>query len=263
MAVMKDWLETLIAHEARYFAFVAALEQTPCAWFLHGPELPDYHDANHALRLRDDGRGPAAVAREVIAYYRARGLPPVADVDPIAEEQGIGAALRRMGITPVMGDTLLMRFTGSEAPLSPKEGVEVRVVPNESGAEEAREWIETVLSEERAMEHERLWRGVTEREARFPACRLYLGYVKGQTAGACDLFSEDGWGRVESVVTRPEFRRRGVASAVVAQAVADSLTQDNTVTYLYTEVGGAGEQVYMRLGFTAWGTNVLRRHVLR
>src|SRR5882724_6252307 len=93
-------LELLIAHETAYLQMVARLEKTDCAWFLHGPQIPDYLDANHALRLRDDGRGPEAVAQTVIAYYRARELEPAADVDAVAEAQGIGFALRRMGITP-------------------------------------------------------------------------------------------------------------------------------------------------------------------
>src|SRR5689334_1606174 len=116
MGPQGDVLEKLLAHEARFFTMVASVEQTPHAWFLHGPELPDYHDANHALRLRDDGRGPESIAREVLAYYRSRGLPPVADVDAAAEAQGIGAALRRLGVTPVIGDTLLMRYGTSEPP---------------------------------------------------------------------------------------------------------------------------------------------------
>lgn len=262
MSLDKDALEQLLEHEARYFTMVAALEKTPCAWFLHGPELPTYRDANHALHLRDDGRGPEAVVQEIIATYRGRGLPVVADVDAIAEAQGIGMALRRQGVMPVIGDTLLMRYLPSEPPAPRPNNVEIRVVPNETGLGEAREWIETAVSdEEPGTEEEAMWRGVSEREARFTDCRLYLGLIDGQPAGACDLFAAGGWGRVETVVTRPEFRRRGVASALVTRAVADSLAMGNSVTYLYTDLGGAGEQVYTRLGFTAWGVNFQHRHL--
>ncbi len=254
-------LEKLLDQEARYFAMVATVEKTPHAWYLTGPELPDYRDANHALRLRDDGRGPDAVAREVLAYYRSRGLPPVADVDSVAEAEGIGAALRRLGVTPVIGDYLLMRYAPSEPPCLPERGVEVREVDREAEPEAVRTWIEIVCSDIAGTPNEAMWRAVTEREAQFPPCRLYLGFLDGQPVGACDLFAAEGWGRVESVVTCPEFRRRGVASAVVARAVADSIAMGNDVTYLFTTPGGAGEQVYLRLGFAAWGLNVLRRHI--
>ena len=255
-------LAKLISHEARYFTMVAQLEKTPCAWFLHGPDLAEDRDANHALRLRDDGRGPEAVAREVFAYYRARGLRPVADIDFIAEAQGIGSALRRLGVTPVIGNTLLMRYASASPPTLPERGITVQVVPNETGAGEARLWVETVMSVEDG-EDAPIWRKVTERESRLPAteCRLYLGLVDNRPAGTCDLFFADNWGRIETVVTHPELRRRGVASAVVAQAVTDSLALDNTVTYLFTEAGGAGEQVYRKLGFVPWSLNPLRRHL--
>lgn len=256
-------LETLLAHEARYFQMVATVEKTPFAWFLYGPELPDYRDANHALRLRDDGRGPDAIAREVVAYYRSRGLAVTADVDAVAEAQGIGAALRRLGVMSLIGDTRLMRYPSAEAPVPKPAEVEIRVVPNATETPDVRAWIETVLCDDIGTPRESLWRGVTEREARVPECTLYLGLVNGEPAGACDLFSADGWGRIESVTTRPEFRRRGVASALVARAVADSLQRGNTETYLFTEAGGAGEQVYTRLGFASWGVNVLHRHLLR
>src|SRR5678815_5200777 len=100
-------MDHLMETELRFFAHLGTVEKTDFAWLLHNAELRDYRNANHALRLRDDGRGPEAVAREVIAFYRSRNIPPTADIDEIAEQQGIGAALRRLGVTPVIGNTLL------------------------------------------------------------------------------------------------------------------------------------------------------------
>ncbi|HZT42184.1 MAG TPA: GNAT family N-acetyltransferase [Chthonomonadaceae bacterium] len=260
---MEDWLETLIDHEARYFDIVAQRQETCCAVFLSNPALPDYHDANRALRLRDDGRGPEAAAREVIAFFRARSLPVVADVDAVTEAQGIGPALRRLGVTPVIGTNLLLRYPHAEPPHVPSGPTEVRLVPNEPETEEARLWIETQVSDLAGDPEEAMWRAVAEHEARSQDCRLYLGLLEGRPAGACELFAAEGWGRIDSVVTRSEYRRRGVASALVARAVADSLQRGHTVTYLFAEAGGAGEAVYARLGFTLWERDPLRRHIGR
>ena len=257
---MENEMEKRIAHEAAYFSFIASVEKTAYGWFLHGPEVPDYGNANRALRLRDDGRGPEAVAREVRAVYRSRGQRPIADIDPEAERQGIGAALRRLGITPVIGKTLLMRYPHAQPPLPPKPGVTVEVIPNDTETEGVRLWVETVLSEDEETRSNPMLRIVTEHEARSPGCRLYLASLDGRPAAACDLFTADGWGRIDSVVTVPEFRRRGAAAALVCRAVADSLTLGNTETYLYTEAGGAGEQVYSRLGFHTQAINPLCRH---
>jgi GNAT superfamily N-acetyltransferase len=253
-------LDKLAAHEAEYFTFGATWTQTPSAWFLDSDALPDYRDCNHALHLRDDGRGAEAVAREVAAHYQARGVPITADIDAVAERQGIGAALRRLGVTPVIGRRRLMRYTASVPPVLPERGITIEIVPNHLTARATQEWVETVVSDEEEEDRER-WRAVTVHEARFPACHLYLARLDGQPVGACDLFAALGWGRIDSVVTCPEMRRRGVASALVARAVQDSLALGHEATYLFTEVGGIGEKVYERLGFEIWATDVFRRHI--
>jgi GNAT superfamily N-acetyltransferase len=255
-----DWLERLIAHEAEYFTMVAQLTHEPFAWFLDSSDLPEYHDANHALRLRDDGRGAEEVARAVISHYRRRGLPVVADLDPVAESQGIGRALRRYGVTPTASDLVLMRYDVEEPPAR-SERVDVRIVPNETGAGEAAEWIETAASDDRDPEYAYLWHAALEWEARSPRCRLMLGYLDGKPAGACEIFSMDGWARIENVATRLEFRRHGVATAVVSAALAEAFRENNRVIYLFAESGGDAERIYHRLGFVRWAANLLRRHL--
>lgn len=263
-------LEKLLAHEAHYFTFASHLEQTPNAWFLHDPDISDYHDVNHALRLRTDatnGMEADAVADSVVAFYRERGLPPVADIDAIAERQGIGAALRRRGLMPAMDSMRLMRYAGArelqggESP--PKDRIEIRRVPNEIGNSESQTWIDILDSDAATDEDEALWRKVARAEARSPDCRLYIAYLDGQPAGAADLFHRDSWGRVESVTTHPDFRRRGVATTLVAHIVADSLALGNTETYLLVVPDSEAERIYRRLGFEEWAANPFCRHIAR
>jgi GNAT superfamily N-acetyltransferase len=256
----EEWLDLLSKHEVSYSGMVARCERSAHAWYLYAPEVPEYRDANRALHLRTNGSSPETVAREVIDYYRSRGLVPVADVDPVAEAQGIGAALRRMNVSPLDGNRVLMRYNGAEPPEPSQNSVTVHVLPNETGAGEAVEWIETAVSDDVGWPDEALWRAVAAHEARYKSCRLYLGRLDGLPAGTCDLFESSNWGRIDSVVTRPEFRRKGVASALVTRAVIDSLTSGNNETYLFTEPGGDAERVYRRLGFVIWHVNVLRRH---
>lgn len=261
MIITSGILEMLLEHEARYFAMVANVEKTPVAWYMVGPELPGYGDANRALHLRDDGRGAAAVAAEVVAALRSRVQRVVVDLDAVAEAQGIGAALRRMDVLPVTGDRVWMRYRGpSTREFRTAENVTVHALsPSDEVGRSL--WIETAMADTRGDEDEAMWQGVTEREARFPLCRLYLGYLDGQAAGTCDLFESDGWGRIEAVATPRPFRRRGVASAVVGQAVADSAAAGNAVTFLTTDAGSDAERLYLRLGFERWGLNILHRHL--
>jgi GNAT superfamily N-acetyltransferase len=240
---------------------VATTVKTESAWYLVAPTRPDWGDANRALRLRDTGQGPEAVAHEVVGHLRSLGMRVVVDIDPVAEAQGIGRALRRMGLMPVMGRWLLMRYPHAAPPEAPARGVTICSVPNETGKGEATAWVDVVLSDEDDAETLPMWREVAEREAAYAPCRLYLACLDDRPVGACDLFVAEGCGRIDSMVVRPEFRRRGVASALAARAVADSLAAGNSLTYLYTEGGGAGAAVYQKLGFTTWEVNLMRRHL--
>ena len=136
----------------------------------------------------------------------------------------------------------------------------VETVPNETGRGEAAEWIETAVADDVGWPDEALWRNVANREARYSHCRLYLARLNGRPAGTCDLFLYENWGRIDSVATWPEFRRKGVASALVSRAIADSLTSGSRETYLFTEPQGAAERLYLALGFVPWRINVFSRH---
>ena len=303
----RDELELLIAHEARYFEIWSRVTRTEQVWFLDGIDMPEYHSANRALRLRyadaaQRERGPEPLVAEIIRHYRERGLPVVVDVDPMAEALGFGRALRMRGVTPVVGSMLLMRYaettpvanaiksvesacaislvsrpknllnhteTGignSDTLLCPantgNNEADVSVNTQENLTAEMRAWIDLAGCDEDTEEDAGLWRRVAAREARSPDCRLYLAQVDDQPVGACQLFSHAGWGLIDSVITHPQFRRRGIASQLVAQAVQDSQNSGNALTYLYTERESAGERLYRRLGFEVWGIDTLRRHIL-
>lgn len=257
---MDEWLDRLLEHDAAYAEMAAVCEKTPIAWYLSAPSLPDFPDANRALRLRDDGRGAEAVAHEVISHFQMRGMQPIVDIDPIAEQQGIGYAVRRLGLMPVLGDRILMRSTSVIPVARSIPEISIQIVPNESGSGEAADWIETAISDDLGQPDEALWRAVASREARYTSCKLYLALLDGQPAGTCDVFSYKGWARIDSVVTRAEFRRRGVASALVSQAAADSVTIGSSLTYLFTEANSEAEGLYAKLGFERWYRNPLRRH---
>ncbi len=261
---LNEWeLNKLLTHEVQFYRYAAPVLRTPSAWYLHNPQLGEWRDANRALWLHDDGRGADAVVDEVITFFRSRGLTVAVDVDPIAEAQGIGTALRRHGAMPTVDQMLLMRYPSRTPPTLPERGIRVRTVSNEGETADTMLWVDIVTGDDVGLPGEALWREVVRRESLFIECQLYLADWHEQAVGACDLFVADGWGRIDSVQTDVNYRRRGVASALVAQAIADSLTAGNSETYLFTEAGGAGEQVYTRLGFVPWELGVLRRHILR
>ncbi len=72
-------------------------------------------------------------------------------------------------------------------------------------------------------------------------------------AAYCELYSWDGVGQIESVVTLPEFRRRGFARALVLRAIAESGAMGNELTFLVADADDWPQQLYARLGFETTG----------
>ena len=85
--------------------------------------------------------------------------------------------------------------------------------------------------------------------SKFKGTRSYLGLFQGKPAGSCGLVSFDKVGGIFSVGTAPEYRRKGIATALLLKAVTDSLTLGNRTLYLITTKGSDAERLYTSLGF--------------
>jgi GNAT superfamily N-acetyltransferase len=79
-------------------------------------------------------------------------------------------------------------------------------------------------------------------------------------ASACCLFSADGIGQVEEVMTLPAARGRGLAQATTLAAIAASQKAGHRVTFLGADADDWPRLLYEKLGFETCGTmHVLRR----
>jgi ribosomal protein S18 acetylase RimI-like enzyme len=93
--------------------------------------------------------------------------------------------------------------------------------------------------------------------------RFFVGFVDGQMAGQATLLGIGGVGYLDSVVTRPEFRRRGVATATVLRAVQASIDRGDDLVHLLAVKDSAPQRLYERLGFREDARMVTYRHELR
>jgi len=82
-----------------------------------------------------------------------------------------------------------------------------------------------------------------------PEVRRYLARVDGVPVGTTLLYSQFGMGYIDLVGTLPEHRRKGIAGALVTQAVIDSQTLGNRWTTLETTTGSGAERLYEQRGF--------------
>src|SRR5690349_19581040 len=135
--------DALIEHEVSYYAFSSTCEKTPFGWFLDCDDLPLVVEVNRALRVRDDGRGPEATARALVARFNERGVDIAIDLDAVAEEQGIGSILRKLGIMPVFGSRRLMEL-GTLAAVPECHEIMVVEVDRKNGAD-VEAWVATNL----------------------------------------------------------------------------------------------------------------------
>lgn len=93
-------------------------------------------------------------------------------------------------------------------------------------------------------------KSVNERASRVS---YFAALVEGQPGSYCELYSRDGVGQIEGVLTLPHFRGRGLASAVVLHAAAESARRGNDLTFLVAEEEDWPKDLYAKLGFDRVG----------
>ena len=86
--------------------------------------------------------------------------------------------------------------------------------------------------------------------------RFYAVLVEGEVASFTDLYLDRDTAQVEAVVTLPEFRNRGYASAVVSRAVEEARRAGAALIFLVADASDWPKELYRRLGFDEVGRYV-------
>jgi ribosomal protein S18 acetylase RimI-like enzyme len=83
--------------------------------------------------------------------------------------------------------------------------------------------------------------------------RWFAAMHEGAPGSCCVLLSRGGIGQIETVITAPVARNRGLARAVVLAALEASRLAGNQLTFLGADASDWPERLYTRLGFDAVG----------
>jgi ribosomal protein S18 acetylase RimI-like enzyme len=234
-----------------WYAIDARADVRPTRWgqVLADTRYPLLRDANRAGVLEDV---PDLTAEEI----RQELLPAMSEAGAPHEHiefwasQSSPAVIELSGTAALQSHDVLMVFDRSRRPESSLE-VEVQEVQendaflrwyraSRSDFGERTELTDEVL--------EQLYRRDTE-VFRPLGMRWFVGFVDGRMAGLTGLISLQGAGYLDTVVTMPEFRRRGVGTATVLRAVRESRANGDEVVHLLAEKGGHAQHLYERLGF--------------
>jgi predicted GNAT family acetyltransferase len=116
-------------------------------------------------------------------------------------------------------------------------------------------WAEAIRNEPHGKD-ERLVGQILEHRRRISEAvptRLFAAEADGKLVAHTELYSEQGVGQVENVVTLPDYRNRGLARALVLRAVAESHAIGNDLTFLVADAGDWPQRLYEKLGFETTG----------
>jgi ribosomal protein S18 acetylase RimI-like enzyme len=83
--------------------------------------------------------------------------------------------------------------------------------------------------------------------------RHFAVRLEGETASGADLFSDGRTAQIEDVATDPDFRGRGLASAVVLRAAAEAIAAGHDFVFLIADDADWPKELYGRLGFAPLG----------
>lgn len=99
-----------------------------------------------------------------------------------------------------------------------------------------------------------------KRVAADAGARFFAIESRGVVASGCDLYTDGRVAQIESVMTLPEHRNRGLSRAVVLRALAEARAAGHDVVFLLAEEDDWPRGLYLRLGFEDAGfTHVFMR----
>lgn len=84
--------------------------------------------------------------------------------------------------------------------------------------------------------------------------RFFVAESDGVLAAICDLYIDGAEAQIESVNTLPEYRNRGLGTAIMREAIQAAVAEGVTWIHLYAEAHDWPRQWYEKLGFSVVGS---------
>jgi GNAT superfamily N-acetyltransferase len=218
--------------------------------------------ANKAIGVGFDAEFDAVALDALEREWGDRGEPVRFEVSTRAHAsivQGLTArGYRLTGFEDVSGIALTGGWQAS-APAGPHFSSAAACSIEELAPDNWRAWMEVVLDgfeapDGSAPNEERPPRELLEEIfgdiAETPGFRRYLAMVDGVPAGGASLRLDAGVAQLCGAATRPDFRRRGIQSALLGRRLADAAASGCDVAVVTTQPGSKSEANALRSGFS-------------
>ncbi len=218
------------------------LEDRPWGLLFHNRGNPGHHDANSARQI-DAPNAELAIA-ELTRFYRELGLTPRVKLTDLTVPDDFLTRLVAHGYQFEPSVLKVMVWEGAPPRrLQPSRGVTVQ----RAGVHDL-ETVARVYAEGFGSATSDWIAGFLRRELHAPEIRTYLARVDGIAASSLTVLDRQEIGLIYNVATRPEYRGRGSATLLVANAQAESKTP-----LLLEVMEDNAERIYARAGFEVRG----------
>lgn len=220
------------------------------AAFVRNRSVPEIRDANHVTRV--SASTPDEIDRLLARVEREfDGLPHRRFDFDSTTPPAFEARLAFEGYQRF--DLLVMLLDGELA--TDVTPCDIRPVTDDAGWEAYAalhdiDWQEYV---HRLGRPEDVWTAsamVRSRRAKSPPVNYWLAYVDGEPRAYCASWAGvDGVGQVDDLFTHPDFRRRGLASALIHRCVADCREHGASAVIIVADPADTPRRMYAAMGF--------------
>ena len=184
-------------------------------------------------------------------FYRRRNLPPRVDACPLADASLLELlALRGYRLEKFYSVLFYPLSEPALSELGAPESAPAGIQVSQAGPEDAELWLKTVAQgfEETDIPTQ------TTLDILAPnfytshaAC--FFAWIDGQPAGGGGMYVHEGVAELGGASTRPEFRRRGVQTALLHARLAAAREQGCDLAMAMTSPGSASQRNIERVGF--------------
>jgi ribosomal protein S18 acetylase RimI-like enzyme len=219
--------------------------------FVSNPSIAQVYDANHVARVTASTPGEIDAlfsrADREFAHLPYRRF----DVDPLTPP-GLEARLAHEGYTA--NDMLVMVLEGDLRGAAPRP-FEIRLVEGDAGwdaygALHRIDWSEYAAKQSDPEERWVADAMLQNRRIKSPPARYWLAYIDGRPASyLLSWEGTEGVGQIEDLMTHPELRHRGLATALIHHCVADCRKQGAGPVIIVASPDDTPKRMYAALGF--------------
>jgi len=224
--------------------------EAAAATFVRNRDAPDIYDANHVTNIRVGSLAEVdalfARVEQEYAGYRHRRFDTDHRTHPV-----VVARLRLEGYERCEG--LVMLLEGE--PVGRPKDHDIRAVTTDddwaSFAElKTKDWMEARQKQGRPAEPEVAQAMVRVDRGKCPPVQYFLAYIDGTAAAYFNSWAGiEGLGQVEDLFTLPEYRNRGVATALIHRCVADCRSRGAKRVIIVADPSDTPKRIYAAMGF--------------